>query len=129
MAKVMEAAVSGKVLSPEGLGKALAADPRDETDLQEDLVLCRTCKFSACGWGLDRFGSKTTGNLPGWTGWAGGGGSLLMFQREYQVSMSYVPTRLEPRLWKPRALRILSQLTKVLNKGAGKNLQKRTVDS
>jgi CubicO group peptidase (beta-lactamase class C family) len=124
MATVMGAAASGKVLSQQGLEMALTPDPRDEKDSQVDLVLNRACRFSACGWGLERFGDPAYGNLPGWTGWAGGGGSVLMFHLKYQVSICYVPTRLEPRLWKPRAIRILSELSEVLKRGAEKRLEK-----
>ena len=70
LATVMSSVIAGNMLSSHGLEKAMAGDPRDEADAPVDLVLCRQCKFTACGWGRS-FWDQTTWEFArmDWVGW------------------------------------------------------------
>jgi len=93
----------GKLLSPEGMAKALAHDQPVTCELFH-----RKLTFTNAGWSCDRLGEE-------WVGWGGSGGSVTVFSPRFNASFSYIPTRLEGRAYKPNGLRILKEITKVLS--------------
>jgi len=70
-----------------------------------DQALRVTVTFSQCGFGLDRFGA-------GWYGWAGAGGSMLVWSPESRVVFSYVPTCMNSRLAHVNGERLLNAIRK-----------------
>ena len=96
----------GRLLSPQGLAKAMEGD---ETRFDE--VLFQKVCYSNCGWSKNKFGQD-------WIGWAGSGGSLFVFSTKYRSSLAYIPTRLEQRSHKVNGIRMLKALTATFQTGS-----------
>jgi len=87
---VNEFAMEGGVLLKNRATTYAAAVQTDPGDIPYDTYLCIPCQYSQGGFGVNNNGQ-------GWTGWAGAGGSILLWHAEAKAVMCYVPTRLNPR--------------------------------
>lgn len=90
-----------RLLSSDGLQRALETE--EDAPLMDE-ILCRPATYMACGWSSDRF--EFVG-CDGWVGWAGAGGSVMVFSPSRRTAVAYVPTRLEARLFKVQGVRLL----------------------
>ena len=79
----------GRVLSRAGLDAAEATGGREP---RYDHGLSQALTYTDAGWCVDRWDFV---GLPGWTGWAGTGGSMIVWSRARRAAFAYVPTMYE----------------------------------
>jgi len=99
---------SVKLLSEKGLQRGLETE-----GALVDEILARPVTYTAAGWGADRF--EFVG-CEGWYGWAGLGGSMLLFNPATKSSFAYVPSHLGKRLYKPRGISYLKEFMASIEK-------------
>ncbi|GBG32816.1 Beta-lactamase domain-containing protein 2 [Hondaea fermentalgiana] len=108
--RILRNLLEGDYLSPEGLKSALGFDAERHAVLKDEFM-CRKMKLSNCGWGLDRF---EIFGAPGWVGWGGAGGSVLVFNPELKAVMAYCVNGLDSQQHKARGVRLLTTFHEAL---------------
>ena len=96
------AAGGSPILSPSTMA---AASEVDANAPLYDAGFFRNVSYTAAGWASDRFAPF---GFPGWSGWAGAGGSVFVWHAESNTSFAYTPSLLLPRLKKNRGLSLLN---------------------
>lgn len=123
LARLLSNLVMGDYLSAEGMEAATKVDDVNQPAIKDEL-LCRTLKISDCGFGLDRFEHFETHSVngaptqiwgaPNWYGWAGAGGSVLVFNPELKASFAYTVNGFDAQQFKARGVRLLTAFHKSL---------------
>mmetsp|Transcript_21956 Transcript_21956/g.43162 ORF Transcript_21956/g.43162 Transcript_21956/m.43162 type:complete len:472 (-) Transcript_21956:71-1486(-) len=130
VARIFSNLVMGEYLSEKGLKAALANDVKLHP-LHVDGYMHRAITMSNCGWGLDRYKrfefdrmlglTKEIFEAPGWVGWGGVGGSVLVFNPELKASFSFNVNGLDSQNFKARGVRLLHEVNKILTSSKSKN--------